>query len=317
MVDDFVNNSVTMETVCAALPELELLHVKGRDAVKVLNGLCTAKLVELQNGQTCEAFFTDDRGRVLAHCAVGKEENGLWLAALRMSAAQLNAHIDRFIFREDATPRVMTGNYSAVILDGEWERLFETTDPALLRTPLALNVSLQGLTVELMRFPLLSEDSTLCLVKAEDAGKLAEILSGSGVKSLSQEQVESARVWRGWPVKGSEITERTLPQELDRDKIAISFTKGCYLGQETVARLDAMGEVQKKLCKIEFSGSEPIGVGEAFVVDGKEIGKISSIAPLLKDGRRCALAYMRRGYFSADTQFDWSSGTVTVHPIQL
>ncbi len=80
-----------------------------------------------------------------------------------------------------------------------------------------------------------------------------------------------------------------MPQELDRDTKAISFTKGCYLGQETVARLDALGEVQRKLCLVELDGWG-VQAARKLVDQDKEVGSLTSIAPELVDGKRLALA---------------------------
>ncbi len=68
--------------------------------------------------------------------------------------------------------------------------------------------------------------------------------------NLSLSEWQTLRIRNRWPVLGADYDDRNLPQELDRDASAISFHKGCYLGQETVARLDALGQVQKKLVRL-------------------------------------------------------------------
>ena len=68
------------------------------------------------------------------------------------------------------------------------------------------------------------------------------------------DSLNAARIEHGWPIYGLDFSDANLPQEIARDPYAISFTKGCYLGQETVARLDALGQVQKKMVLLQISG---------------------------------------------------------------
>ncbi len=103
------------------LPGLSIIRVAGKEAIKVLNGLCTAKLPSLTAGQATEAFFTDDRGRVLAHAMLALEPNDsgtVWVFGLFKNASALAAHIDRFIFREDANPKDVGSGFQAWLVDG-------------------------------------------------------------------------------------------------------------------------------------------------------------------------------------------------------
>ena len=68
---------------------------------------------------------------------------------------------------------------------------------------------------------------------------------------------DAARIESGTPLFGRDITDENLPQEIDRDRLAISFTKGCYLGQETVARIDALGHVNRLLRAVKFPPQSP------------------------------------------------------------
>jgi folate-binding protein YgfZ len=97
---------------------------------------------------------------------------------------------------------------------------------------------------------------------------------------------------------GEDIWEKCIPQELDRNAQAISFTKGCYLGQETIARLDALGQIQKKLCLLKIDGTS-VQPGTAILADDKEVGTVSSVAP--ESDATFALGVIRRGYFDSGT----------------
>lgn len=303
------------------VPELSFLRVDGQDAIKVLNGLCTANLKPLAVDRAAEAFFTDDRGRVMAHVMVVRDEKGAYLVGQLSEPEKLVAHIDRFIFREDAAPRDVTKLFKGRLLDGPLlsSRLasmcgHSSENSASASTDLLVHPNCELL---FLRLPMTSPGSYLCLAPANDSVLLESVLSDlNDMRLADSTEEETRRIENFWPRSGREITDRTLPQELDRDALAVSFNKGCYLGQETVARLDAMGEVQKKLCLVQLDSRIDAQAGAALIHDGKEVGKLTSIAPYSCEGFRAGLAYMRRGSFAPGSPFelDGKSGQVIAHP---
>jgi folate-binding protein YgfZ len=141
---------------------------------------------------------------------------------------------------------------------------------------------------------------TAFLVGREAAIGLAlDVLSGVHVATQEPRLLEAARILAGWPRLGSEIGDRTLPQEVRFDEIGgVSYTKGCYTGQETVARVHFRGHVNRELRGLRWDhASEP---GDLEVLkDGKPVGRISST--LLLDDRGLALASLRREIAVGDT----------------
>jgi folate-binding protein YgfZ len=125
---------------------------------------------------------------------------------------------------------------------------------------------------------------------------------------------ETLRIKNFWPWYGVDIDERNLPQEIGIDARAISFNKGCYLGQETVARLDALGQVQKKLALVELHTDSDWRFSEPteLMLSGKSIGTVSSASPsdATQNNRRLwiGLAMLRRGYMEPGSQFATDDG---------
>jgi folate-binding protein YgfZ len=112
-----------------------------------------------------------------------------------------------------------------------------------------------------------------------------------GVRAGTLEELELARVTVGWPRHGAEIVESTLPAELGVVSVAVSFTKGCYPGQELVERMDSRGaRAPRSVRRVEFDAGVPVAVapGDAVVVDGVEVGRFTSVV-----GNR-ALALVKR-----------------------
>src|SRR4029453_1620592 len=93
-------------------------------------------------------------------------------------------------------------------------------------------------------------------VARSDVSRLITALLDSGAALCGTDAVETARIEAGFPLFGRDITDDNLPQEVGRDAKAISFTKGCYLGQETVARIDALGHVNRSLVGLKFASEE-------------------------------------------------------------
>jgi folate-binding protein YgfZ len=115
--------------------------------------------------------------------------------------------------------------------------------------------------------------------------------------------MEILRIEAGTPVFGKDITEKNLPQEIGRDDRAISFIKGCYLGQETVARIDALGHVNQFLKGLEFSEQLPVPEpGSPLESEGKRFGVVTSSGFSPVRNAPVALALIRSTHATAGTK---------------
>jgi folate-binding protein YgfZ len=123
-----------------------------------------------------------------------------------------------------------------------------------------------------------------------------------GLTELDPSTFEALRIEAGRPVFGQDITEKNLPQEIGRDDRAISFVKGCYLGQETVARIDAVGHVNQILkgLWLEPHAACP-APGSTLEADGKRVGVVTSATVVPWRGRPLALALIRTSHARAGT----------------
>jgi folate-binding protein YgfZ len=129
--------------------------------------------------------------------------------------------------------------------------------------------------------------------KHADTGAFLEALERAGVLPVPPVALELARVLAGWPRLGAEIGERTLPQEVRYDEIdGVSYTKGCYTGQETVARLHFRGHANWKLAGLMFEEAPDLTTSD-IIHGGKTVGRVSSAAWLEHWGQYVALAMLR------------------------
>ena len=243
-----------------------LLRFVGPDASKFLHNFCTANVNALQVGDTTEGFALDSRGKTISFGNILRlQDEILWTAANKGHAEGLQAHFDKYIIREDVTVENISDSCLAGIAPlgndftpDEMNRCTSSegggkvTANADLAGPCCLHLFLK--------------DEQCDSVKTMD----------EQTKECSLTALEMLRIERGTPWFGSEVNDDNLPQELRRDDKAISFTKGCYLGQETVAKIDAIGHVNRFLVGLKLAeGAKP---GAEISLDGKKVGELKSVA---------------------------------------
>jgi tRNA-modifying protein YgfZ len=120
--------------------------------------------------------------------------------------------------------------------------------------------------------------------------------AGSG-DLLGDAEAETLRVVAVMPLWGHELDENVLPQEVGLDDLAVSYTKGCYLGQEVVSRIKSVGHVNRRLVKLRLLEGPPLQPGLKLTAPGKPApvaGSVTSVAPLPVDGEIYALGFARR-----------------------
>ena len=135
-----------------------------------------------------------------------------------------------------------------------------------------------------------------------------------GVRECGPEAWEAVRIEAGIPLMGRELTERTIPAEAGVVERTVSFTKGCFTGQELVARIDSRGgNVPRHLRGVVVGANVLPPVGAALVVDGKEVGSLTSVAESLERRAPVALAYVRRDVAPpAEAEVRWDGGSAPV-----
>ncbi len=265
------------------LPHPMVIEVVGQDAARVVNNLTTNDMLKLPEGGHAETFVTDVRGWTVAHGLAVKLAERMLLIGQHPSPAAVCQHIDRYIIREDARVVDLSAGQRLLVS----ERTLSLPDSILH-----------------FQAPILGSESILW---CGDHAELEQLATHAQAPQWASE-FQWRRIASFWPIVGQDILEKCIPQEVDRDRAAISFTKGCYLGQETIARLDARGQLQKKLCLLQLDGPA-VPPGTPLLHEAKPVGQITSAASaerLDQPGQLAtrALAYLRRGFFEPGTQLE-------------
>lgn len=299
------------------LPNSHVIQILGVDAEKVVNNLCTNDVKKLGVGTCCEAFITNVRGWCVEHGFVLKLSGQIQLVGQFGNPAALCSHIDRYIIREDAKIADLSSSKSVFLLnEAEADQLATRfSSPALApKNAMVLNAQLASLHVMTVSVNLLNANDVLVVTEASDTQAFVNTTASTGLLLGSPKEFEQLRIARFWPLSGREILEKSIPQELDRDASAISFTKGCYLGQETIARLDAIGQLQKKLCLIRIETSATIEAGAPLMKADQQVGQITSASLDATSSFVLALAYLRRGNFEPGLQLTCNGAETVVAP---
>jgi folate-binding protein YgfZ len=131
-----------------------------------------------------------------------------------------------------------------------------------------------------------------------------------GTVQGSADDAEALRIRRFLPRFGVDFGEKNYPQEAALEKIAVSFSKGCYLGQEVVCRLEMRGHVVKKIVPVRIAGDPPAHGAEVRSADGRVLGALSSAVP--NDGGAVGLAMVRIDFAEPGTKLDVGGREATV-----
>jgi folate-binding protein YgfZ len=233
----------------------------GSDAIRFVDNFVTASVGALSVGGGTESFVTDARGHVIALVVILRTEDGLEIVTAPGHAERLRDHLEHFHIREAVSLADVTADTAAILVAGPGAADALTpllTEPAgLPAAGLAHNRSvIAGHAVRIVRVIGQGADGYWVRGAREALIAVAAALADAGLPQVSGADLDSARIEACYP-SISDITEKTLPQELGRDGRAISFTKGCYLGQETVARLDALGHVNRRLALVAIEADSP------------------------------------------------------------
>jgi len=258
-----------------------VLDVDGVDSAMILHNLTTNDVKSLAVGCGAETFVTDVRGKTLGHVYAFRTVEGYRLIGAAGQAEAVAAHADRYTIREDARPVDRSADYSVFVLS-------PAAPSSLLDEADWSQSNAQAYAVDWLG------EGTLALL-TETPGAVEQVLTTLGETPGDEAEFHLARTVAGFPWYGIDLSDRNLPQEANRIKQSICFTKGCYLGQETVARLDALGQVQKQLVRWQTTGSIPMAAAEVTSA-GKVVGKLTSIA--MTGPETCvAIGIARRSHF--------------------
>ncbi len=248
------------------LPGRGLIRVTGEDRARLLHAMSTNQVQALKPGECCHTFFLNAQGRILADAWVVCQAEWLLLDTEPAAKDLLFAHLDKFIIADDVTLEDVTLQLSAIGVEGPLAEAWPDAFPISaisLQGWRAYTDDAEGLWRSLERFP-----------------------------EADAEALELVRLENGYPRCGVDILDTHLVQETGRME-SVSFTKGCYLGQEIVERVRSRGAVHRHLRALRVAGQTvPVAMSELMVGEAK-VGFVTSAAYSERLGEVVALGMVK------------------------
>ncbi len=273
---------------CGALDRSDRgkLLVTGSEAAEYLQGQLTNDIEALAPGEGCYAALLDRKGHMQADMrvlAVDKEK--IWLDTEPEALPAAKRHLEMYKIGRDADLVDAGAERAIVSLVGP--RSAELSGSPPLSEHRHAEIAIEGIEC-----PAVGTSLGIDLIpRVEDRERLIAALAAAGAPEVTPEAVEILRIEFGIPRFGSEMDTATMPAEAGIVERTVSFTKGCYIGQETVARLHYKGKPNRHLRGLRLSA--PATPGAALQLGEKEVGKLggSCVSPVHGP---IALAIVRR-----------------------
>jgi folate-binding protein YgfZ len=282
-----------------------LIVVAGRDRGSYLQGLLTNDTAVLGPGGGCYAAYLTPQGRMITDLWVHELGDTMLLRTQPDFKDTLLARLDQFIFSEDVQLGDVTNTFSPVAIvgphgeavvahvlgtaasslppegEGSNRRLTFDGEPAIAVRPTSIGVA----GIEL-------------LVPSAQLEAVDRALSAHGADVISRPTVDVLRLEEGVPLFGVDMNDETIPLEAGIESRAISFTKGCYVGQEVIIRVlhRGHGRIARKLVGVAFDAGGTVGPGAALNNGDKTIGHVTSSIRSIALDRPIALAYVKRDF---------------------
>jgi folate-binding protein YgfZ len=272
--------------------------IAGRDRVRWLNSMISNNVRDLEAGHGVYAFVLTPQGRILGDLYVYSRGDDFILATDAAQAHKLYPHLKRFIIM-DQVEFNPAEEWAAVGIQGpKAEEILRAAGVvgALALQPLQLlDVKVGDVQATLVRddYPL-SQNYAVWLATDQVLAAWDALVKG-GATPVGAEALELARIAGGTPRYGQDIRERDLPQETGQVR-ALSFTKGCYIGQEIVERIRARGSLHRGFTGFRIVHGPLPAPGSKAQAGGKDVGEVTSAATLPVNGGAItvALGYIRK-----------------------
>jgi glycine cleavage system T protein len=281
-------------------------QVRGSEAVQFLNGLITNDMKTLAENQWMPAVFPNVQGRLLAYVRVARLKDEFLIDTEAATHETVLKTIQRFTLAGDFHLTDLTKQTALLSVQGK--QAAEIVGYVLGETQLGLSrngvveIEWQQKSLTVLRATHTAEDGFDIIVSADQATPLWDAFVNAGATPVGHKALDRLRIEAGVPRYGIDMDETNVVTETGLDE-AVSYTKGCYIGQEIIARIKYRGHVAKKLVGLFFDRAMKIDKDAKIMsTDDKEIGRVTSstLSPHL--GFTIALGYVKYDYLAPDTK---------------
>jgi folate-binding protein YgfZ len=294
-----------------------IINLSGPDRLRYLNAIVSNDVKNLKEGSGTLALLLNPQGRILAELEIYALKDRL----LTLSHASLRQRtietLDKYIIMDDVTLEDATHKLGTLAIEGpQAARTIEKAygfDLDELPDLAIRSVHIDSMPCEMIRrshfgyvgMEVVAPQKSLKQIWEN----LLELVRSRGGLPMGMKALEALRLEAGIPFYPADFNDTVIPHEAAVETTHISFTKGCYTGQEIVERVRSRGQVNRRRVNLKFSTPEPPAAGIRLSVDGKELGLVTSSAFSPKAGTAIGMGYSRREHDTPGSILDVDDGT--------
>jgi folate-binding protein YgfZ len=294
----------------AAVVEMDwfgVIKLTGAERASWLQGMITNDVLKLAPGAGCYAAHLSPQGKIVAQMHVLMDEDALWLSLERAVIPKLIAAFDKLLIMEDVQMADVSGGYSILGVIGP-------AAPAVLESWLGEPLKLGGGQYSNRKF----EDCRIVVsdlgydiwVPRGQAGKVLHFLGLHGATSIDHGTWDVLRTEAGIPVYGVDIDETTTMPEIGSR--GISYDKGCYIGQEVVAKVKYIGHVNRQFVGLILSDSALPDVKSPIRKGGRDVGHVTTALYSPGQKKPIALGFVSRSAYAPGSEVEVGNATATI-----
>src|ERR1700722_3837025 len=294
-----------------------IINLAGPDRLRYLNAIVSNDIKNLKEGSGSLALLLNPQGRILAELEIYAMKDRL----LTLSHASLRQRpvetLDKYIIMDDVTLDDATDKLGSLAVEGPHAaRVLEKTygfDLDAMPDLAIRSVHIDSRPCEIIRrshfgyvgVEVVAPQKTLKQIWEN----LLELVKLRGGQPIGTKTLESLRLEAGIPFYPADFNDTVIPHEAAVETTHISFTKGCYTGQEIVERVRSRGQVNRRRVRLKFSTPEPPPPGTRLSVDGKELGLVTSSAFSPQENAAIGMGYSRREHNAPGSTLDVDDGS--------
>ncbi len=287
---------------CGVRPVFDeyVIELSGKDVLDFLHRISTNDILSLSENGIIQTIFTNENARIIDKTSIFKSKSKIYLTGNRVFKNKLLAWLEKFIIMDDVSIKDISSEYSIMdILGPESKGYLKnlTRDNLVLADSEVHCINLENIDIFIFSY---GKNAARLIYPVSKAETLLELILNISLPYSGEEAFQLYRINNIIPAAPFEINENFNPYECGL--IAnVSFTKGCYIGQEVVARLDTYDKIQKSLVNGFFTGHTKTSEDNMLYSEsGNVIGNIASTGYCSEDNKTLALAIVKKDYIDSD-----------------
>lgn len=269
------------------------LRISGPDAPKFLHGMLSNRVEDLRPGEGVYATFLTRQGKFVADLHLYRGPDYFEADLAPGMASVFSEAIDKYIIMDQVEIEDLTTSQASLGLFGpDSLKILKSAglDPGKL--PEHGHVNIEGTTIA--REPWTGDEGYLLTTSSDSAESLWDALSEAGATPAGLTAFETLTLEAGTPLFGLDMNSNINPMQAGLETTAIDFEKGCYIGQEVIAKIKYLGQVNRGLCGIRLSGEQIPPAGAKVEANGEEVGTLTRAAYCPTEAQTLAFALLHR-----------------------